>query len=177
MRFSAQTAQPVPWKNGSGVTRELASHAEGGRMVWRLSLAEISQDGPFSAFPGLARIHCITEGAGHVLSNSGTTLEARPLEPLAFEGSLDLCCRLRNGPCTAFNVIYEPALVTVGACILREGKVSTVKGQHALFVVAGSLQITGTGRFDPGEGILTESAAIGTVSNGGAVIQVQFSPV
>ena len=89
MRISALTARAVPWKNGGGVTRELAVHEQDGCMVWRLSLADIAQSGPFSAFPGLARIHCVVEGAGHTLSNESTRLEARPLEPLCFDGAAD----------------------------------------------------------------------------------------
>ncbi|WP_291736590.1 HutD family protein [Leisingera sp. F5] len=177
MRFSAQTAQPVPWKNGSGVTRELASHAEGGRMVWRLSLAEISRDGPFSAFPGLARIHCIVAGAGHVLSNAGTRLEARLMEPLAFDGCLELDCCLRSGACKAFNVIYNPQLVSAEAKVLSDGRVSNAAGGQVVLVVSGSLELSGGDRLIPGEGIIMENAASGEISEGGAVIQVRFQPV
>jgi len=177
MRISALSAQPVPWKNGGGVTRELAVHQENGQMIWRLSLADIEQSGPFSAFPGLARIHCIVEGAGHILSNSGTRLEARPLHPLRFDGGLELECRLRDGRCKAFNVIYDPARVTAEAGILRDGTLPAVAGRHVLFVVAGSLEIAGKGHFSPGEGIVIENAASGAVSEGGVVIQLRFLPV
>ncbi|WP_323776039.1 HutD family protein [Leisingera sp.] len=177
MRISALSAQPVPWKNGGGVTRELAVHQEGGQMIWRLSLADIDQSGRFSAFPGLARIHCIVEGAGHVLSNSGTRLEARPLHPLRFDGGLELECRLRDGPSKAFNVIYDPARVTAEAGILRDGALPAFADHHVLFVVAGRLEIAGRGHFTAGEGIVMENATSGVVSDGGAIIQVQFLPV
>ncbi|AHD02775.1 HutD/Ves family protein [Leisingera methylohalidivorans] len=177
MLISAFKARPVAWKNGGGVTRELAVHEENGTMVWRLSLADISRDGPFSAFPGLSRIHCIVEGAGHILSNSGTRLEARPLQPLPFDGGLELECRLRDGPSKAFNVIYDPARVTADAGILKDGALPAVGNRHVLFVVAGRLEIAGKGHFTPGEGIVMENAASGVVSDGGAIIQVQFLPV
>jgi len=177
MRISALTTQAVPWKNGGGVTRELAVHNEDGRMVWRLSLADIAQSGPFSAFPGLARIHCVVEGAGHTLSNGSTRLEARPLEPLCFDGGADLDCRLRDGPCRAFNVIYDPAKVTAEPRILAEGPVPDAEGRQVLFVVSGCLDMAGTDRLGPGEGVVTESAAGAVVSGGGTVVQVQFLPV
>src|SRR3546814_16047971 len=47
-----------PWKNGSGVTSELAIDPPGAtaeNFRWRISLARIAQDGPFSAFPGITR--------------------------------------------------------------------------------------------------------------------------
>lgn len=177
MRFSAMTAHPVPWKNGGGVTRELASHTEDGRMVWRLSLADITRDGPFSAFPGLARIHCIVEGAGHTLSNETTRLEARPLEPLRFDGGLPLDCRLRDGPCKAFNVIYDPARVTAGPEILVDGPVPAVEGRQVLFVVSGNLEGVDADRLGPGEGIVTGTAAGAVVTGGGTVVQVRILPV
>lgn len=177
MRFSALTARPVPWKNGGGVTRELAVREEDGRMVWRLSLADIIRDGPFSAFPGLSRIHCIVEGAGHVLSSAGTSLDARPMDPLAFDGGLELDCRLREGPCKAFNVIYDPERVSASARVLRDCRLPGTSGSQAVIVVSGSLEIIGAGLLGPGEGIITEDAASGVISGGGAVIQVRFVPV
>ncbi|WP_264211926.1 HutD/Ves family protein [Leisingera thetidis] len=176
MRISALAARPVSWKNGGGVTRELALREKDGQMIWRLSLADITRDGPFSAFPGLARIHCIVEGDGHTLSNSKTRLEARPLEPLSFDGGLQLETRLRNGPCKAFNVIYDPARVTASAGILGACDVPAVNGVHVLFVVSGSLDLGEAGRFIAGEGIVTENTATGAISHGGVVIQVQFLP-
>ncbi|MFQ9621820.1 MAG: HutD family protein [Enterobacteriaceae bacterium] len=41
----------MPWKNGQGVTREVARYPEAGEYDWRISLATIRQPGPFSAFP------------------------------------------------------------------------------------------------------------------------------
>ncbi|KIC18345.1 HutD/Ves family protein [Leisingera sp. ANG-DT] len=177
MRFSALTAQPVPWKNGGGITRELAVHEEDGQIVWRLSLAEIERSGPFSAFSGYARIHCIVEGAGHTLSDGHIRLEARPLKPVSFDGGLALDCRLRDGVCKAFNVIYDPNRVTAKAEILSGGAVRDCEGIQAFFVVSGSLEMHGQGRFLPGEGVTAKGAATGEVSDGGAVIHVQFLPV
>ncbi|NSY38721.1 HutD family protein [Leisingera sp. ANG59] len=177
MRFSALTAQPLPWKNGGGVTRELASHAEDGNLAWRLSLADITRNGPFSAFPGLARIHCIVEGAGHTLSNESVRLEARPLDPLCFDGGVALDCQLRDGPCKAFNVIYDPAWVTADPGILADGPVPEAEGLRVLFVVSGGLEAAGTGRLGPGEGVVTQGAAAAVVSGGGTVVQVRILPV
>ncbi|KIC36201.1 HutD/Ves family protein [Leisingera sp. ANG-M7] len=174
MRFSALTAQPVPWKNGGGVTRELASHAEGGELVWRLSLADITRDGPFSSFPGLARIHCVVEGAGHTLSNETARVEARPLDPLCFDGEAALGCQLRDGPCKAFNVIYDPVLVTAEPSILADGPVPETEGLRVLFVVSGGLEAAGTGRLGPGEGVVTQGAGAAVVTGGGTVVQVRI---
>ena len=58
---------PRPWKNGGGVTREIAAHPpEAGLdgFDWRLSMADVASDGPFSAFPGIDRTLTVIEGAG-----------------------------------------------------------------------------------------------------------------
>ena len=42
-----------PWRNGGGVTRELAAlGGAGGDLLWRLSIATVNADGPFSTFNG-----------------------------------------------------------------------------------------------------------------------------
>src|SRR5665811_1616202 len=57
----------IPWRNGGGVTREVvasgASVASGGSggsdprdFDWRISIADVSRPGPFSAFPGVDRV-------------------------------------------------------------------------------------------------------------------------
>ena len=46
-----------PWRNGAGATRELATAADAtGRILWRISVADLDRDAPFSTFPGLDRL-------------------------------------------------------------------------------------------------------------------------
>ena len=49
----------APWANGRGSTRELAHDV---RRSWRLSMADIGQDAPFSTFPGIDRIFIVVDG-------------------------------------------------------------------------------------------------------------------
>ncbi|WP_206245337.1 HutD/Ves family protein [Novosphingobium terrae] len=56
---------PQPWKNGGGITSDVLVHPPGADMEsfdWRISLAEVGQQGPFSAFPGVDRILTVIEG-------------------------------------------------------------------------------------------------------------------
>ena len=47
----------VPWKNGLGMTREVANASGADSvMIWRISLATVDRDGPFSDFTGYKRI-------------------------------------------------------------------------------------------------------------------------
>src|SRR3546814_11208552 len=54
------------WRNGLGWTREIHAHRPdpGGDWTWRLSIAEIERDAPFSAFPGVARELVLPHGNG-----------------------------------------------------------------------------------------------------------------
>lgn len=57
----------MPWKNGGGETREIAIFPPAANLDtldWRISMAVVAQDGPFSSFPGIDRTLCVIEGAG-----------------------------------------------------------------------------------------------------------------
>jgi environmental stress-induced protein Ves len=50
-------AEPVPWRNGAGTTREMAFSICGdGRTAWRISVADLDLDASFSYFPDMDRI-------------------------------------------------------------------------------------------------------------------------
>ena len=51
----ADRVAPQLWRNGGGQTRELAAAPAGEQWHWRISLAEVRQDGAFSAYPGVTR--------------------------------------------------------------------------------------------------------------------------
>ncbi|MGW0829987.1 HutD/Ves family protein [Streptomyces prunicolor] len=106
---SARTA--VPWKNGGGVTREIAAWPEGAGMddfVWRVSLAEVAADGPFSAFPDVDRTLTVVEGAGMDLTVGGERwLVNTRYEPRDFRGDVPTDCRLLDGPVVNLNVMWR----------------------------------------------------------------------
>ncbi|MEH0580332.1 HutD family protein [Streptomyces sp. B21-108] len=48
---------PTPWRNGAGATRELTTETDAsGQVLWRISVADLDRDAPFSTFPGLDRL-------------------------------------------------------------------------------------------------------------------------
>jgi environmental stress-induced protein Ves len=87
-----------PWRNGGGVTRELLAWPPGPDWQWRLSVAEITQDGPFSAFPGVVRWFAVLEGNGVVLhfADRRVRLDAQTA-PLPFDGAAAPHCVLQGG--------------------------------------------------------------------------------
>lgn len=102
----------MPWRNGGGTTQEVACNPGGSSTAfdWRLSIADVAEDGGFSAFTGYQRIITVLEGQGIQLTVDGS--EQAPLAPrqaYAFSGDAQVQCRLLDGPIRDFNLIYAPA--------------------------------------------------------------------
>lgn len=105
-----QDCPPSPWKNGGGSTRQLLISPAGAGLDdfdYRLSLASVASDGPFSRFDGVDRQLLILQGAGLELELDGRdSLRLTPGgAPLAFAGETPAQSRLLDGPLTDFNVM------------------------------------------------------------------------
>ncbi len=82
----------MPWKNGQGVTTELAVARRPGEdgFDWRISTATVAVPGPFSVFAGIDRSLAIVRGGTLTLNVEGrpdVTLTTRTA-PYAFGGEL-----------------------------------------------------------------------------------------
>lgn len=102
----ASDVAPVPWRNGGGITRELLAWpaSEGWRL--RLSMADIAQDGSFSAYPGVTRGFAVLDGVGVVLELPAGPCTVRPGDgPLTFDGADAPACRLLDGPVRDVNLM------------------------------------------------------------------------
>ncbi|MER7467944.1 HutD family protein [Streptomyces sp. NPDC097981] len=138
LRASDRTA--VAWKNGGGVTREIAAWPEGAGMAgfgWRVSLAEVAADGPFSAFPGVDRTLTLAEGAGMDLTVAGARrLVDERYAPQDFPGDAPTDCRLLDGPVVNFNVMYRRDRVRADTAVVRGALALTAAPGQTLLVVA-----------------------------------------
>ena len=101
----------MPCKNGGGLTEEIATHPEGARLDsfdWRVSVAEVARDGPFSQFPGIDRTITLLEGRGMRLSDGDRTIVMEtPFEPYSFGGEAPIACALVSGPVRDFNAMVR----------------------------------------------------------------------
>jgi len=99
----------LPWKNGGGVTREVAAHPPGsdlGHFDWRVSIAEIHSAGPFSRFPGIERRMAVLEGCLSLSIDEGVALRVSPdTPPLQFPGDVPAFADPVGGPVTDLNVM------------------------------------------------------------------------
>ena len=67
----AADCRRMPWKNGRGETVEIAISPDGAGIDdfdWRLSMARVETDGPFSLFAGIDRTLAVLEGEGIFLN-------------------------------------------------------------------------------------------------------------
>ena len=103
-------ARAMPWKNGGGITHELAVFPQGAGLDdfgWRLSMAEVASDGPFSAFTGIDRTLALLDGAGIGLDfdAGGEAVLDTPGAFTSFDGGVPVTGRLIDGPVLDFNIM------------------------------------------------------------------------
>jgi uncharacterized protein len=106
----AKTHKRMPWKNGRGETVEIAIFPEDAGVEnfdWRVSMATVADDGPFSLFDGIDRTLSVIEGHGMDLTVSGR--DTKRLEqssaPFAFHADAETTARLVDGPILDLNVM------------------------------------------------------------------------
>lgn len=101
---------PEPWRNGGGQTQVLLAWPTPAAWALRVSVARIGRDGPFSAFPGVARHFVVLAGTGVELAWQDRVVHATPRsEPLAFDGADPPACRLLDGPTDDLNLMVTAA--------------------------------------------------------------------
>jgi uncharacterized protein len=97
----------TPWRNGKGVTRELIAWPDAQDWRLRFSIADIENDGPFSAWPDVTREFCVLDGAGVVLRwADGRKVRLVPgTAPLRFDGGDPPWAQLIEGSTRDLNLM------------------------------------------------------------------------
>ncbi len=124
---------PSAWKNGGGTTRELLAWPGPADWVFRLSVAEVQADGPFSGFAGVQRWFAVLSGAGvrlrlGALAPHEVQVLTPASSPFCFDGALPVDCTLMDGATQDFNLM-----------------VRTGQARAQMQRVAGSLKTEGAG--------------------------------
>jgi environmental stress-induced protein Ves len=100
----------MPWANGLGVTAEICAWPPAPHeWAWRLSIADVNDDGPFSELPGVDRHIIVADGIGMGLTVDGSV--ERRIEfgssAFAFSGDVRTYCRLLDGPIADLNLMVR----------------------------------------------------------------------
>jgi environmental stress-induced protein Ves len=122
--ISPDRFKQIPWKNGQGVTSELAI-SEGSSLAdftWRISIAQVDKDGTFSDFSGLHRTLVLLDGQGIELCHDDNTRNrlVRPLDFAEFDGGSRTVGTLISGPITDFNVMSRVGRMSADVGVYSE---------------------------------------------------------
>lgn len=117
MRLLRAAGHPVMrWKNGGGFTTEVAVfpvRAALDAFDWRISMADVNEDGAFSCFPGIDRTLAILSGEGMRLDIENETLDlTRDSAPAAFPADAPTFATLIAGPIRDLNVMSRRGVFT-----------------------------------------------------------------
>ncbi len=132
----------TPWKNGGGITRELAISPPGAGFddfLWRVSVADVTKSGPFSMLPGIDRVIVLLEGEGMLLRGPGDTHAlVTPFEAHAFAGETPIDAVLRDGATRDFNLMTRRGAAHGTVSVWRGARQQTIAldADAALFFCA-----------------------------------------
>ena len=108
--ISPREFRRMPWKNGGGHAAEIAAWPDGAHdgFAWRVAIADIERDGPFSTYAGVDRTFVLLDGEGVVLTHDDVEVALTvPHEPYRFAGEAACRCRLVGGPSRAYNLMVR----------------------------------------------------------------------
>ena len=135
----------TPWKNGGGVTIDIADAYEAGAepgswhgMIWRFGRTSIVRPGPFSDLSGQDRILTVVGGHGLVLEVEGReALDARaPFRPVRFPGEWRITSRLEAGPVEVVNLMADRRQATIDVVVLGPDA-AIPPGIHVVYAAKG----------------------------------------
>ncbi|TDT79466.1 MULTISPECIES: HutD/Ves family protein [Micrococcaceae] len=128
IRFAGLKAEP--WRNGGGVTREIARQGSSdGGWDWRVSIADVTKAGDFSAFPGMERVLTVIEGELLLLTVDGAEQPLEKYRPFRFDGGAATTGSLPTGDIRDLNVITRAAAYKGYTSIIELSK----KRAHPVF--------------------------------------------
>ena len=125
----------TPWKNGGGVTVDIAHDGD----VWRFSRTPITVSGAFSDYTGFDRMQVLISGRGLVLQTpSGEIDVRRPFQPVRFDGETPIVSRLEAGPVEVVNLMGERSRVGIDLVVLEPGRTRRLgAGIHVAYCPGG----------------------------------------
>lgn len=116
IRLPYDACREVPWRNGGGVSREIAEGPG-----WTLRTATIARDGPFSSYAGLQRHFAIVAGAVELRFDGQPPVRCAAGDPpIVFDGGIATDCRVDRAAgeaALALNLIVDP--LQVAATLVR----------------------------------------------------------
>jgi uncharacterized protein len=178
LRAADRTA--MAWRNGGGVTREVAIGPAGASLDsfdWRVSIAEVREAGPFSVFAGVDRMIVILEGRLALTFDDRAVELATDSAPFPFPGD-DMCAAKPLGrPVTDLNVMVRRGHAV--AQVERIAQATTLMTAKTMLVVASaptSVRLGGQElSLQPSDAALIEDPAEPQLSLSGAACVIRIA--
>ncbi len=132
------------WKNDGGATREIAAYPSGSGFddfTWRVSIADVETDGPFSRFEGIDRTIVLLDGAGMSLTFNDASEHVlnHAFVPFEFVGEAQVSARLIDGATEDFNLMIRRTVARGKLTVMREpGAFALASDVRMVFVARGS---------------------------------------
>ncbi|GAA2988947.1 hypothetical protein Sfulv_13090 [Streptomyces fulvorobeus] len=174
----------MPWRNGGGVTREIAvwpEDAGSDAFDWRISLADVADDGPFSVFPGVDRTLTVVGGEGMDLLVGGEHhIVDEPLWPYDFPGDRETVGHLLGGPVVNVNVMYRRSRTRAATAVVRGTVLLMPPAGGAVLALAleDGAAVDGTGiELDRYDAVLSTDGSPGVLRTMGSALVVTLAPV
>ncbi|OEO29999.1 hypothetical protein VW23_023385 [Devosia insulae DS-56] len=176
----------TPWRNGGGVTREVAARHDAGAgsdFLWRLSIATVNADGAFSSFAGIDRTIAMLAGRGMALQLPDRTVSlGTESEPFAFAGEAPVHAKVLEGETTDLNAMTRRGVFTHAMRRLPSDGRLSIEGtaDETVLVFGGRTVVEGLGetlvadRFDALLGIAPGQRIAVTPEPGAPTYLIQF---
>ena len=161
-----------PWANGGGVTYEvLRSPLDAPEFDWRLSVAEVSAEGPFSHFPGIDRTLIMLSGSMQVVLD-GVVHDVKRFTPLEFAGEAAGRAILHNGPTMDLNIMVRRGRIRLDLELATASTVSPAPdAETVVFVLDGAWEADGT-KLESWDCVVVDAPM--TFSGSGMLAQLRF---
>ena len=130
----------MPWANGRGTSYEIASDRnDDGEWTWRLAMAPVNEDGPFSRIECVNRFLAVVEGNGMLLSVDRKKLQCQPMQVVRFRGDAITDAFLTDGPITDINLMIRRKEADGEMAIVSDAQL--LIGASIVVAVGGSAQV------------------------------------
>ncbi|MER7559871.1 HutD family protein [Nocardioides sp. NPDC126508] len=172
-----------PWRNGGGMTAEVAAWPPGtdagSDFAWRISFADVAGSGDFSTFPGVDRVITLIDGPPMTLDLPGETTVLRPFVPYSFDGGVPVLCSV-TAPTRDLNVMTRRGHASATVEMLDPGGGEEPLSPGSPLIVVGLRGAVGARAGDdsatlgPGDVIITDQPL--SVEGAGLIAIVRIAP-
>jgi len=130
----------MPWANGRGTSFEIASdRSNAGEWTWRLAMAPVNEDGPFSRIECVNRFLAVVEGKGMLLSVDRKKVQCKPMQVVRFRGDAITEAALTDGPITDVNLMIRRKEAEGEMAVVTDS--GPLKEASIIVAIGGSAQV------------------------------------